>query len=151
VALGDVGEGAGVDVSGISSNGEGALGYLHVVYDVPVVEANGLGLGVGRPNFDPNPAVHDGQVAGPNQLVALGDVGEGAGVDVSGVSSNGEGALGYLHVVHDVPVVEANGLGLGVGRPNFDPDPAIHDGQVAAPIQLVALGDVGEGAGVDVG
>src|SRR5699024_556386 len=99
-------------------------------------------------NFDPDPAIHDGQVAGPDQLVALGDVGEGAGVDVGGVSSNGEGALGYLHVVYDVPVVEAN-LSCGRFLRDYDLNLAIGDGDGIGIHNLVPGGDVAQRGGIN--
>src|SRR5699024_12271119 len=65
--------------------------------------SNGHGLSLNGADLDPDPAVHDRQVAGPNQLVASGHIGEGAGVHAGSVSGNLHRALTGLDIVDDVP------------------------------------------------
>ena len=132
-----------MDCIGVHNNR--ALLNLAVVVNVPVVHADGLDAS--GTNLDKNPAVVDLEVARPDQLIALGDIGESAGVHVGGIGVHSDGALSHLLVVDDIPVVQANGL--GARRTNLDHHMAsnLH---VTSPNDLISLGDVGQSGGVHV-
>ena len=116
---------------------------------------NRSGVGINNfavgPNFHPNPAINDGQIAFPNELIAVRDVGEVVGVDRGGIGRNGQFAFTSLFFIYDIPVVQSYGdiiFGL-VCWSNFHPNPAINDGEVAFPNELITVRDVGEVVGVD--
>ena len=135
-----------MDRIGIHNNR--ALLNLAVVVNVPVVHADGLDAS--GTDLDKNPVVVDGEVANPDQLIALGNIGELAGVDIVGVGGDSNFAFAGLFVVHDVPVVNADFLGGGLlNNLQANVDIAVHDGQVADLDELIAFRD-GDLAGVDM-
>ena len=137
-----------MDRIGIHNNR--ALLNLAVVVNVPVVHADGLDAS--GTDLDKDPAIVDGEVANPDQLIALGNIGELAGVDIVGVGGDSNFAFAGLFVVHDVPVVNADFLGVrGLsGGPDLDEDPAVMDIHITQVDDFIPLGHIGQLGGVDL-
>ena len=138
-------------MGGVGGEGDGLLLHLLVVGLVVEVEGDLLGGGLlNNPQANVDIAVHDGQVAGLDELIAFRD-GELAGVDMGGVGGKGDGLLLHLLVVGLIVEVEGDLLGGGLlNNPQANVDIAVHDGQVAGLDELIAFRD-GELAGVDMG
>ena len=138
-------------MGGVGGEGDGLLLHLLVVGLVVEVEGDLLGGGLlNNPQANVDIAVHDGQVAGLDELIAFRD-GELAGVDMGGVGGKSDGLLLHLLVVGLIVEVEGDLLGGGLlNNPQANVDIAVHDGQVAGLDELIAFRD-GELAGVDMG
>ena len=97
----------------VSSNGH--LLFLHLLVVLDVVDVQGDFLGRGdRLYLHIHIVVSDGQIAGHGELIAL-RKGNGAGVDMDRVSSNGHLFFLHLLVVLDVVDVQSDFLGRGDG------------------------------------
>ena len=147
IALGK-GNGAGVDMDRVSSNGH--LLFLHLLVVLDVVDVQGDFLGRGdRLYLHIHIVVSDGQIAGHGELIAL-RKGNGAGVDMDRVSRNGHLFFLHLLVVLDVVDVQSDFLGRGDGL-HADIHITIgSDREIAGHSELIA-GGKGNGAGVDGG
>ena len=113
---------------------------------VPVVHTHGLGSGSGT-DLNVDPTIVDGDITGGDELIAFGDVGQSAGVDVVGIGGYSNLAFAGLLVVLNIPVVDADLLS---GRFHLDPDPTTIDGDITGGDEFIAFGDIGQSAGVDV-
>ena len=132
----------------VSSNGH--LLFLHLLVVLDVVDVQGDFLGRGdRLYLHIHIVVSDGQIAGHGELIAL-RKGNGAGVDMDRVSSNGHLFFLHLLVVLDVVDVQSDFLGRGDGL-HADIHITIgSDREIAGHSELIA-GGKGNGAGVDGG
>ena len=100
-------------MDGVGGEGDGLLLHLLVVGLIVEVEGDLLGGGLlNNPQANVDIAVVDGQVAGPDELIAVRDS-DLAGVDMGGVGGEGDGLLLHLLVVGLIVEVEGDLLGGG--------------------------------------
>ena len=143
IPLRHIGQRGGVDLVGIGRDSNLALAGLDIILNVPIVDANFLGVGslCGGTDLDKDPAVVDVHITQVDDFIALRHIGQRGGVDLVGIGGNSNLAFAGLDVVLNVPVVDADFLSGGNGL-HLNPDPAAVDSNRAGRDQLVAFGNV---------